>query len=94
MKLSDAQFGVLHQLKEFGPINTLEIAGPPGMDGKRKVKLETGKLTAATLAKLLDMGLVAISRGEVFRPTDATGKRGHQRRPVCISITAEGLGQI
>lgn len=94
MKISAAQFGVLHQLHEFGPINTYEIAGPVGMDGKRKVKLETSKLTAATLAKMVELGLVAVSRGEVFRPTDATGRSGNPRRPVCISITSEGIGHL
>lgn len=94
MKISDAQFGVLHQLKEFGPINTYEIAGPAGMDGKRKTKLDTGKVSAAALANLVTMGLVAVSYGEIFRPTDATGRKGHPRRNVCISITADGLGHL
>lgn len=94
MKISDAQHGVLHQLREFGPINTVEIAGPPDMSGKRKTKLETSKVSAATLAKLVSMGLVAVSRGEVYRPTDATGRKGHPRRNVCISITADGLGHL
>lgn len=94
MKLSDAQFGALHQLREFGPINTVEIAGPPGMDGKRKTKLDTGKLTAATLSKLVSLGLVAIVHGEIYRPTDATGRKGHPRRNVCISITTKGLDQF
>lgn len=94
VRVSDAQHGVLHQLYKFGPINTVEIAGPPGMDGKRKVKLDTGRLTTATLAKLVTMGLVTVSHGEIFRPTDATGRKGHPRRPVCISITAEGLAQL
>lgn len=94
MKLSDAQFGALHQLREFGPINTFEIAGPADMSGKRKTKLDTGQLSAATLSKLVTMGLVAVSHGEIFRPTDATGRKGHPRRPVCISITADGLGHL
>lgn len=94
MKLSDAQFAVLHQLREFGPINTHEIYGPVGMDGKRKAKLETGMLTAATLGKLCEMGLVAVSRGEAFRPANAVGARGNKRVPICISITADGLGHI
>lgn len=69
-------------------------AGPAGMDGKRKVKLECPALNAATLAKLEQAGLVAVSRGEIYRPKDATGRNGHPRRNVCISITADGLGYL
>lgn len=94
MRISDAQHGVLHQIKEFGPINTSEVYGPRDMAGKRKVKLETGKLTAATLDKLVSLGLVAVSRGKAYRPTDATGRRGHERCPICISITVDGLAKL
>lgn len=94
MKITDAQFGLLHQLREFGPINTHEVHGPRGMDGKRKVKLETSKLTAATLERLCEMGLVAVSRGDPFYPPNAVGKGGHKRVPICISITADGLGAL
>ena len=94
MKLTDAQFGVLHQLREFGPINTYEVEGPPNMAGKRKVRLETSKLTSATLDALLAKKLVTVSRGEAFRPTDATGKPGHKRRPIYIDISLDGLTAI
>lgn len=94
MKLSPAQHGVLHQLKEFGAINTTEVLGPPNMAGVAKAKLETTQVTAATINTLVGMGLVAVSRGEVYRPKDATGRPGNKRRNVCISITADGLGAI
>ncbi len=94
MRISDAQYGVLHQLKEFGPINTSEVYGPLNMAGERKVKLETGKLTKTTLDKLVSLGLVAVSHGEPYRPADATGRRGHTRRPICISITVDGLVKL
>lgn len=94
MKLSDAQYGALSTLREFGPVNAVEVLGPPAMDGKRKVKLECHVLNVTTLAKLEDAGLAAVSRGVIYQPTDATGRKGHQRRNVCISITAEGLGQL
>jgi len=94
MKLSDAQFGTLTTLREHGPVNAIEVAGPAGMDGKRKTKLECHLLNAATLAKLEGAGLVAVSRSEFYRPKDATGRAGKPRRNVCISITAEGLGQL
>lgn len=94
MKLSDAQFGVLSTLNEFGPVNAVEIEGSLGMDGTRKAKLECHVLNAATLAKLEDAGLVAVSRGTTYRPTDATGRKGRPRRNVCISITADGLGYV
>lgn len=92
MKLSDAQFGALVSIREHGPINAVEVAGAPGMDGKRKVKLECHLLNVVTLAKLEQAGLVAVSRGEIYRPKDATGRNGHPRRNVCISITSDGLG--
>lgn len=92
MTLSDAQFGALISIREHGPINAVEVASAPGMDGKRKVKLECHVLNMATLAKLEQAGLVAVSRGEIYRPKDAAGRNGHPRRDVCISITAAGLG--
>lgn len=94
MKLSDAQFGALSTLYQHGPINAVEVAGPAGMDGKRKIKLECHALNVATLTKLEAAGLVAVSRGDIYRPTDAAGRKGHPRRNVCISITAEGLGYL
>ena len=92
MKISDAQWGVLHQLKEFGPINTHAIHGPKDMSGKRKTRLETHLLTEATLTKLVDLGLVTVSYGQAFFPLDATGRKGHKRRPICIAISTVGLG--
>lgn len=94
MKLSDAQFGALISLREHGPINAVEVASAPGVDGKRKIKLECHVLNMATLAKLEQAGLVAVSRGEIYRPRDATGRNGHPRRNVCISITSDGLGHL
>lgn len=92
MKLSDAQYGALVSIREHGPINAVEVASAPGMGGKRKVKLECHILNVATLAKLEQAGLVSVTRGEIYRPKDATGRNGHPRRNVCISITADGLG--
>jgi hypothetical protein len=94
MKLSDAQFGALSTLRDHGPINAIEVAGPVDMSGKRKVKLECHVFNSATLAKLEGAGLVAVSRSEIYRPTDATGREGRHRRNVCISITADGLGHL
>jgi len=94
MKLSDAQFGALSTIHNHGPINAVEVAGPADMSGKRKIKLECHVLNAATLAKLEGDGLVAVTRGEIYRPTDATGRKGHPRRNVCISITSDGMGHL
>lgn len=68
-------------------------AGPAGMDGKRKVKLECPALNAATLAKLEQAGLVAVSRGEIYRPKDATAIRAATsayQSPLTASATCKG----
>lgn len=90
MILSDAQYCALTTVRDHGPINAQEVLQPPKMDGSRKVKLECHVLTAPTLKKLEGGGYVAVSRGEVYRKEDATGRKGNARRNVCISITAEG----
>jgi hypothetical protein len=94
MKISDAQFGALSTLREFGSINAVEVRVPDDMNGKFKVKLECHVMNVATMRKLEAAKLVAVSRGATYQLTDATGLRGHARRNVCISITADGLGYL
>lgn len=90
VRLSDAQFGVLSQLIEFGPITAEEILLPPSMDGTRKVKIHSHILTQPTLAKLEASGLVEVSRSEQKRPQNAVGKAGYKRNSLVVKITGDG----
>ena len=94
MKLSDGQFGALSTLAQFGPKTAVQIAGPVGMDGKRKLSLQWNVATAATLTKLVDAGLAVVVPGEIERPTDATGRKGRPRRTLTISITEAGRAAL
>jgi hypothetical protein len=90
MKLTDAQFGTLNTLAEFGPQQAVEVHGPRGMDGKRKVRLEWRGVSAQALAKLSSDGLVHVARKPLPRPVNAVGKAGHPRTALTISITDAG----
>ena len=90
MKLTDAQFGVLHTLRSFGPKEAIEVLGPLGMDGKRKTKLEWNVASGPTLAALEAAGLVAVQRMPTTAPKNAVGKRGKTRRVLRIAITDKG----
>lgn len=93
-KLSGAQFGVLDTLVNFGPVSGVEVLMPAAMDGSRRVKLECHVLNSATLAKLEGAALVAVVRGAVTRPVDATGRPGRKRRSVLIGITDAGRAAL
>lgn len=90
MKMSDAQFGALNTLREFGPKEAIEVVMPPSMDGREKVRLEWNVASSATLAKLEAAGLVVVNRQSIGRPSNAVGKRGHERRKLTISISDAG----
>lgn len=90
MQLSDAQFGALCTLREFGPVRAVEVVQSPNMAGARKVKLQCHAMNAVTLAKLEAAGLVSVARDPLSQPKDATGRRGLPRRVVTISITDAG----
>ena len=95
MKLSDTQFGVLDCLNKFGMKTAIEVLGPVGMDGKRKVsRLEWNVANKVTLAKLEDNGLVSVKRATSERFADATGKLGHPRRTIYIEITEAGKAAL
>jgi DNA-binding MarR family transcriptional regulator len=94
MKLTDAQFSALHTLAEFGPKAATEVRMPPAMDGSRRIKLECHFLTAPTLARLEQGGLVSVQRSEPSAPVNAVGKRGHARRSLTISITDAGRAAV
>jgi DNA-binding MarR family transcriptional regulator len=90
MKISDAQFSVLHTLRESGPKTATEVILPPSMDGTRKTKLEWNVATGLTLAKLEAAGLVVVAREPLPRVKNAVGRYGHPRRSLTISITDKG----
>lgn len=90
VKLTDSQHGTLHTLAEFGPQKAVEVHGPRGMDGKRKVKLEWHAASIVQLRSLEDRGLVAVDRSEAPRPVNAVGKLGHKRVALIIAITQAG----
>ena len=94
MRLSDSQRGTLYSLAEFGPQEAVEVHGPRGMDGKRKVKLEWRGAPLATLTKLEGAGLVSVVRHEPKRFFDAVGKAGHPRIRLTISITEAGRAAL
>lgn len=94
MKLTPAQHGTLHTLKEFGPQSAVEVLMPPAMDGSKRVKLEWHCATGPTLAALESAGLVRVSRKPIEAPKNAVGKRGHKRRALTISITDAGRAAL
>lgn len=94
MRLSDSQHGVLHTLREFGPQKAVEVHGPRGMDGKRKIKLEWAGAPLATLTKLESAGLVTVQRAEPVRPVNAVGGKGHPRVALTITITDAGRAAL
>ena len=95
MTLSDTQFAVLNCLNEFGMKTAIEVLGPIGMDGKRKVaRLEWNVANKVTLAKLEGAGFVSVKRAEPTRPADATGRLGHPRREISIEITDAGRAAL
>jgi len=93
-KLSDAQWGFLRSIEDFGPRTAIEVIGPPKMDGSRRIKLENCAVSAATLDNLRRRGLVHIERGEVKRPVNAVGKKGNTRTQIAISLTDAGRAAI
>jgi DNA-binding MarR family transcriptional regulator len=94
MKLTDAQFGALHTLNQFGPSAAVEVLQAPNMAGVRKVKLQWHVANAATLSKLEAAGLVAVARKPVTRAHDAVGRLGLPKREIQISITEAGRAAI
>jgi len=90
VKISDAQWGVLWQLAEHGPLSAVEVMIPPKMDGSRRVKIECHALNAATLDTLRRNGLVHVARGATARPQNAVGKAGHARTRLTITLTDQG----
>ncbi len=94
MKLSDAQYGALRTLSEFGPKEAIEVVGPVRMDGKRDVKLQWNVATGQTLRKLEDARLVEVVRIDLGRPLNAVGVAGRARRRLTISITDAGREAI
>lgn len=89
-KLTDAQFGALHTLREFGPKHGVLVYGPATMNSRRKAKLECHVMNAATMMALEERGLIRVERGGPLRPKDATGRKGNPRIPVKIEITDAG----
>lgn len=94
MKLSPAQFATLHTLAQYGAKQAVEVHGPRGMDGKRKVTLQWNVANAVTLAKLEDAKLVTVARDEGERPVSAIGKRGHRRVNLVIAINDAGRAAL
>jgi hypothetical protein len=91
MKLTDAQFCLLNRLAEYGPAkDAVEIAGPRGMDGKRKIKLQWDGTSKAALDKIEAAGWVAITRERLPTPVNAVGGKGNPRTGLTISITDAG----
>lgn len=93
MKLTDAQFSALHTLAEFGPKELVEVHGPRGMDGKRKITVQ-GIMSAPTLAKLEQAHMISVRRDGAVRPVDAVGRPGHTRFPLTVEITDAGRAAI
>lgn len=94
MKLTPAQFGALHTLREFGPKHGALVYGPAAMSGERKAKLECRVMNVATMTALEDRSLIRVVRGGPLRPVDATGRKGHPRIPVKIEITDAGRAAL
>ena len=94
MKLSDAQWGALRQIVDFGPISGEEVVMPPAMDGSRRTKLQCTCLTKATMERLEADGLVIVTRVAEPRPTNAVGKAGHRRNSVMVHITDTGRAAV
>lgn len=94
MKLTDVQFGALHQIVGRGPISAEEILGPLNMAGARKIKFVCNCITAATMQKLLSLSLISVERVAKARPVSATGQKGHRRNAVTISITDAGRATL
>lgn len=90
MKLTDSQHGTLHSLAQFGPQDAVEVHGPRGMDGKRKIKLEWRGAPSSQLAALEGRGLISVTRTEAPRPVNAVGKAGHRRVALKIEISQAG----
>lgn len=89
MKLSDAQFGFLQTLIDYGPQTITEVHGPRGMDGKRKITLQ-GSIAGPTLTKLEDAAMIHVARGEAQRPINAVGKAGNRRVTLTVTVTEAG----
>ena len=93
-KLTDAQFGALCTLREHGPKGAVEVLLPPAMDGSRKFKLECHFMAWPTLDRLEQLGLINVQRGVGYRPKNAVGKSGKERRELRITITDKGLAAL
>jgi DNA-binding MarR family transcriptional regulator len=94
MKLSYAQFSVLHTLDMHGPKSAVEVILPEGMDGKRKTRLEWNMATGPTLSKLESAHLVTVSRTPLPTVRSAVGRSGHPRRKLTIAITDAGRAAL
>lgn len=92
MKLSDAQFGALHNLQQFGMVRGVEVLQP--VDGGHRWGLKCHLLTAPTLAALERDGLVETKRNPLPAPKNAVGKKGNRRREVFISISDKGKAAL
>lgn len=84
MKLSDAQFGALCTLRDFGPQAATVVNEP------NRARLEWNVASMPTITKLEAAGFISITRKPVPRPVNAVGKRGHPRLALVISITPAG----
>lgn len=94
MKLSASQSGALYALRDYGPKDAVEVAGPPGMDGSRKMKLECHLMSMPTLNRLEQLGAISVERGEFYRLKNAVGKSGLRRRDLRITITEAGRAAL
>ena len=94
MKLSDAQFGILDRLAVHGPATAIEIAGPRGIDGKRKVSLQWDGTSKASLDKIQAAGWVTIARKPLPAPVNAVGAKGNPRVQITITITEAGRAAL
>jgi hypothetical protein len=89
-RLTDAQFGVLCRLVDYGDICAEEIPGPVGPNGKRKSRLISPYLNITTLKKMEDEGLVTVRRSPISQARGTGGKKGLPRKLATISITPAG----
>ena len=94
MKLSDAQWGVLRQIIDFGPVTAKEVVMPPAMDGTCRTKLQCHHMSKATMERLEADGLIHVTRTPEPRPTNAVGKAGHRRNAIMMDITAAGRAVV
>lgn len=94
MKLSNAQFGALSTLNDYGQKAAIEVIGPPAMNGNRYIKLECHFMATKTMAALEEARLIHVARQPGTAPKDAVGRKGKTRRKVIIAITDKGRAAL